>query len=203
MAVNNNLQDFLKNLADGLRLKKKSSDKIDAQNFYDELVELDFGIPIYAPSNPLTVQTNESYAPAPYDADGYNTNGDGGQPLSVSQTITIDTDLTDYNNVYVMWTNEGCMNGYGEIYATIDLYGSVEEIYRNGNSQTSVWGSGVTTYNGKIISEFDVSSVTGVHNFTVSVHAYSPSPYGGNHSKASITIHKIFARKYVENSNIL
>lgn len=199
MAKNNNLQDFLIDIADAIREKKGTESAINAQDYHDEILSIqtgDFGIPIYEPLEPLSIETDVSYAPPPYDSEGYNINGDGGPQLSASANVSTGIDLTDYTTLSIMWDDVGSFNSYGEIYATVDIYNSVEEIFRNGNahSQPVVWGSGVTIYDGKIVSEFDITNVTGVHDFIITVYALSASPYSGFQSKTCLKIYKMYIK---------
>lgn len=197
MAKNNNLQDFLKDVADAIREKKGTDSKINAQDYHDEILSIntgEYGTPIYEPLTPLTIKTETSYAPPPYDDQGYNIYNEGGPTLTASNTISTGVDLTDYTTLTVVWDDVGSHNNYGEIYATIDLYNSIGEIFRIGDAAQSIYGSGVTIYNGKLVSEFDITNVTGVHNFEIVASALSASPYSGFQSKTCLKIYKMYIK---------
>jgi hypothetical protein len=144
------------------------------------------GTPIYEPVEPLAIATDVSYA---HEGDS------DGPHLSASASVSTGVDLTDFTTLTVVWDYNGSFNSYGEIYATIDLYISIEEIFRHGNNIPNAWGSDVANlYNGKVVSEFDITNVTGIHDFDITAYAYSSSPYTGYQSKACLNIYKMYIK---------
>lgn len=182
MAKNNNLQDFLADIADAIREAEGSVGTIAAQDFADKIkalggIESDLGTRLDIDA--FTLDSGESKVPPPYDAEGYNY--DGTAPTKQESVQKSLGDLTQYNQLALVWDNQGSGNGYGEIYAKITIAGTDYTIF-----------SGSSYYAGNIVTKIDITNVAGSQTATFKVYARSDSHYRGYTSQAVLNIKSIY-----------
>lgn len=187
MAKNNNLQDFLADIADAIRAAEGSSGTIAAQDFADRIraldgVSEDLGTKLNIAD--FTLQTDASRIGPPYDADGYNY--DGPAPTAYTQTVTKNLgDLTDYDQLALVWDNQGTNNNFGEVYAEITIDGVTTRIF-----------SGSNTYIGNVVSKIDITGITGQQTATFKVYARSDSAYRYWYSQTYLNVKGIYVATY-------
>lgn len=191
MAKNNNLGDFLTGIADKIRIKRgySSSTLVPAQNFEQEIMAISdnyFGQLVF--DGNVQVDSGVSVVPPPYDQDGYNYDNDPPQMTS-SETISISEDLTDYDELKIIWNDARSSNGYGTIRSSVTIGSASGSLYSLGDPNPS---SGVSDLNGDIITTIDISNITGTQNVVISNYAHSSSPYRYWGSRAVTNVFKIF-----------
>ena len=188
MAKNNNLQDFLADIADAIRDAEGSSDPIAAQDFADRIraidgIEEDLGTKLAIEN--FTVESGESQVPPPYDSEGYNYNAQA--PVKQDSTTRSLGDLTSYTQLAVVWDNVGSGNAYGEIYGRITIDSTDTNLFQASNMGCSI-------YNGNIVTKINISSITGQQTATFKAYARSDSNYRGYTSESVLHIKGIYVK---------
>ena len=161
---------------------------INAQNFSTEIRNLPEGGDLYGDSvlaEPFTIDSGISQRPGPYDQDGYNYDPSISTPSS-SSTVTksLTKELTNYTRMYIIWNMIGSRNPYGDIYSKVTIDGN----------QTSLYEDYSNVINGDIVTEIDVSSVSGVQTITFTNFAYTRSSYRDFISQAITNVKGIYVK---------
>lgn len=199
MAKNNNLTDFLTDVADAIRVKRDKTDLINPQDFHDEILAIETGS-----SGPI-IEGNGEYEVVFIDFDGtelkkqYVNEGESATPPTPPEHeyLTFNQWVGDYTNIRCgtvigahYTNNDGKIRAYCHGgYTTIDI------VITN-TSCTIDWGDGTTTelpsytttriehkysdYAGYWIT-IDVVSTSGISSikFGYNIKGIIEGPYGG------------------------
>lgn len=121
------------------------------------------------------LETDRSFVPPPYDADGYNYNASA--PKKEAELTIVLGDITSYDHISFDFDNSGSSNSYGVISGTATINETTVMIF-NGINQ-----------NGTI--DVDTSDLSGEYSLKLKIEAKSNSSYRGYSSKSVLTVSNI------------
>ena len=187
MAKDNNLQDFLTDVANAIRTRKGVAYDIPAQNFSPEILSISGGTSSEYGEDVLTAQVH-----ATSGVSGVHYEGDTPDPAASSTFITFNTDLTDYDYLYFCYNGLDAGSGHnsGVHYGTLSakLYiGSTEYVLFSGSTGYSFPSDHV-----EIVKKIDVSSVTGVPTIQLALYAESTSTSVHHWANADVNVKHIY-----------
>ena len=182
MAINNNIQDFLVDIADAIREAEGSSEAIAAQDFSTRiraLTGLPSDIGTRLDIDGFTLDSGDSSPQPPFDSQGYAPSANAPEKSRSVQKVV--GDLTDYDQFSVVWDNKGSYNFYGDIYVKVIIDGTETTIF-----------SGSSYVSGNTVTKIDVSGVTGNQTITFAAYAHSRSSYKNGSSRAIINVKGLY-----------